>query len=298
MITQAGRMRQVQGVGHGDHLCLAFSDNAEQRRVVTTYLSDGLERGERVLYFADRCAPPQILDWLGAAGVDPGPALARGQLQVTTAADGYLAAGSFDADAMVTALRQEVRSSLTAGFTGLRVSGEMDWALREVPGSGQLPEYETKVNAVFAGQPASAICQYDARRFDSAALSTAERCHTGVVELGELYSDALLRLVPGFRAGQPALHVVGTVDYRTTAALASALEKTALRWTGDVWVDMGKLEFIDLAGVRALAHAASSLPAGRRLHVVDLAPLLCQVISLVGWDHEPSLIVSARGAEA
>lgn len=295
MTTRADRERRVQDMVHGDHLCLAFADDAEQRRVVTAYVSAGLERGERVLYFADGRDPRQVLGWLGSAGTDPQRALASGQLKVTTTDESYLAAGSFDAEAMACGLRQEVADSLTAGYRGFRVSGEMGWALRGVPGADQLERYERKVTEVFAGQSASAVCQYDARRFGPAALDAFDRCHPGAVEPDELYAGPGLRLVPGFRAGQRALRVVGTVDYRGTDALAAALE-TTLEWPGDVWVDMSDLEFIDLAGVRALAHAAGRMPAERRLHVVDLAPLLCQVIAMVGWDVTPSLVVTARGA--
>ncbi|MFD3679986.1 MEDS domain-containing protein [Streptomyces sp. NPDC058613] len=293
MTTRADRERRVQDMAHGDHLCLAFADDAEQRRVVTAYVSAGLELGERVLYFADRRDPREVLSWFGSAGAGPQRALASGQLRVTTAEESYLAAGSFDAEALARALRQEVRDSLTAGYRGFRVSGEMGWALRHVPGTDQLERYERRVTEVFAGQPASAICQYDARRFGPHALDAFDRCHPGAVEMDELYAAPGLRLVPGFRAGQRSLRVVGTVDYRATDALAAALE-TTLDWSGDVWVDMSALEFIDLAGVRALAHAAGRLPADRRLHVVDLAPLLCQVVGMVGWDETPSLIVTAR----
>ncbi|MER5873587.1 MEDS domain-containing protein [Streptomyces sp. NPDC002044] len=293
MTARADRERRVQDMAHGDHLCLAFADDAEQRRVVTAYLSAGLELGERVLYFADRRDPREVLSWLGSAGTDPRRALASGQLDVTTAGKSYLAAGSFDAEAMASSLGQEVRDSLTAGYRGFRVSGEMGWALRDVPGTDQLERYERRVTEVFAGQPASAICQYDARRFGPRALDAFDRCHPGAVEPDALYAAPGLRLVPGFRAGQRSLRVVGTVDYRATDAFAAALE-TTLDWPGDVWVDMSALEFIDLAGVRALAHAAGRLPADRRLHVVDLAPLLCQVVGMVGWDETPSLIVTAR----
>ncbi|MFD3546760.1 MEDS domain-containing protein [Streptomyces sp. NPDC058655] len=297
MITQTDRELRVHDVGHGDHVCLAYADDAEQRRVVTAYVSAGLERGERVLYLADQDAPGRVLDWLASAGWDPRRALASGGLVVTTAEEGYLADGSFDAEAMVATLRREVEDSLAAGYRGFRVSGEMGWALRGVPGTEQLERYETRVTEVFAGQAASAICQYDARRFGPDALDAFDRCHPGAVEPAELYGSAGLRLLPSFRAGRRALRVVGTVDYRATEALAGALE-TALQWPGDVWVDMSELEFIDLAGVRALARAAGRMPAGRRLHVVDLAPLMCQVISMVGWDETPSLVVSARGATA
>lgn len=293
MTTRADREHRVQDMTHGDHLCLAFADDAEQRRVVTSYVSAGLERGERVLYFADGRDPRQVLGWLGAAGTDPQRAVESGRLQVTTAGASYLATGSFDAEAMADGLRREVEDSLAAGHRGFRVSGEMGWALRDVPGTDQLERYEKRVTEVFAGRSASAVCQYDARLFPPAALDAFDRAHPGAVEQEELHAVPGLRLVPSFRAGQRALRVVGTVDHRATDALAAALE-TTLEWPGDVWVDMSALEFIDLAGVRALAHAAGRLPAERRLHVVDLAPLLCQVVSMVGWDETPSLVVTAR----
>ncbi|MFG3100662.1 MEDS domain-containing protein [Streptomyces sp. NPDC048182] len=297
MIAHAGAERRVQDMGHHDHLCLAYGDDAEQRRVVAAYLTEGLRRGERVMYFADTSAPAEVLGWLAGSGTDPGPALATGQLAVTTADESYLAAGSFDPDAMVAGLWQEVEASLAAGYTGFRVSGEMGWALRDVPGAERLAEYETKVNAVFAGGPASAICQYDTRRFSAEQLAAFHGCHPGEVEPEPLYADGTLRLVPSFRGGRRTLRVVGSVDYRTCDALAAALE-TALHWPGDVRVDMSGLEFIDLGGVRVLAHAAARLEAGRRLRVGELAPLLCQVIGMVGFADVPALVVTARGAGA
>ncbi|MCX2926309.1 MEDS domain-containing protein [Streptomyces sp. NEAU-W12] len=293
MITYEGTDRRVQDMDHGDHLCLAFTDDAEQRRVVTAYLTSGLHRGERIMYFADQLTPQEVLGWLAVSGTDPRPALEKGQLVVTTADDSYLAAGSFDADGMVAALRQEVRESLRAGYAGLRVSGEMGWVLRQVPGADRLADYETKVNQVFAGQRASAVCQYDARRFSPDQLDHLHGCHPGAVEPEPLYHDSTLRLVPSFRGGRRSLRVVGSVDHRTADALADALE-TALAWPGDIQVDMRALEFIDLSGVRVLARAAARLEDGRRLHVVELAPLLCQVISMVGFDETPALVVTAQ----
>ncbi|GAA4811884.1 MEDS domain-containing protein [Streptomyces ziwulingensis] len=297
MITYEGTERRVEDVDHGDHLCLPFADDAEQRRVATGYLAAGLRRGERVMYFADRSAPQDVLAWLSGAGIDPRPALDSGRLVVTTAAESYLASGTFDADAMVAALRREVGDSLAAGHTGFRVSGEMGWALDPVPGADRLAEYETKVGAVFAGHRASAVCQYDARRFSPEQLDTLGRCHLGAVEQEPLHSDGTLRLVPSFPQGRRTLRVVGSVDHRTTDALARALAAMT-RWPGDLRVDMRELEFIDLAGVRVLARAAAALGEGRRLHVVELAPLLCQVIGMVGFDTTPALIVTAREVPA
>ncbi|MFQ6143115.1 MEDS domain-containing protein [Streptomyces seoulensis] len=297
MTTRADRERLVEEADQGDHLCLAFADDAEQRRVATAYVLGGLERGERVMYFADGRAPEQVLGWLREAGADPAPALERGQLVVTTADDSYLAVGPFDPDAMVATLHREVADSLAAGYTGFRVSGEMGWALRDVPGADRLGEYETKVNEVFAGGPASAICQYDARRFDADALAAFDGRHPGAVAPEPLYSSGLLRLAPSFRAGRRALRVVGDVDYQSAAALAAALE-TAMGWPGDITVDMSGLDFIDLAGVRALVQTAERLSEGRRMHIVELTPMLRHVMHVVGWDRIPALTVNAgEGAE-
>ncbi|MFE0737306.1 MEDS domain-containing protein [Streptomyces sp. NPDC058855] len=288
------RERPVGEIAHGDHLCLAFADDTEQQRVITAYLRTGLRRGERVMYFADQCAPGRILDWLRAAGVDPGPATDSGQLTVTTAEKGYLATGSFDADAMVGTLHGEIARSIASGFTGFRVSGEMSWALRGVPGAERLNEYETKVSEVFAGQPASAICQYDARRFYPAALHFFDHCHPATVRPEPLHTSTSLQIVPSFHGGRRALRVVGVVGHQSAGALASALE-TALGWPGDITVDMGGMEFLDLAGVRALVRVAEQLPRTRQLHIVDLDPMLSHVFQVVGWDQIPSLAVSARG---
>lgn len=286
------RERPVDDMDQGDHLCLAFADDAEQRRVMTTYILRGLERGERVVYFADQSTPDQVLDWLRGAGTDPTAALNSGQLTVTTADNSYLSTGPFDPDTMVATLHQEATDCLAAGYTGLRVSGEMGWGLRDIPGADRLGEYETKVNDVFAGHRASAICQYDARLFDAPTLHSFAQRHPGTVAQPPLHTSSALQLVPSLHNGQQSLRVTGDVDYHNAQALTSALEK-ALSWPGDLTIDMSDLEFIDLAGVRALARTAEQLPTGRKLHVVNLQPMLSEVIHVVGWDQIPSLTLNA-----
>ncbi|GAB2834848.1 hypothetical protein GCM10022221_37210 [Actinocorallia aurea] len=279
---------------HGDHLCLAFADESERRDVLTRYLSVGLERGERLLYYTERSAPETVTGWLRDAGVDPAPAVADGSLKIVPVDASLLASGRFDADATVATIEREVALSLEAGHSGLRLTGEMDWALRDVPGADRLPAFEEKVGALVAGRRATALCQYDVRRFDADRLTVADRVHPAAATVPALHEDATLRLLPVLRDGRRELRVAGSVDYRTVAVLAEALY-TAARWPGDLRLDMSALEFIDLAGFRAIAQVAARLAPGRKLYVNDLAPLLCHVVRLVGWDDEPSLVVRARG---
>jgi anti-anti-sigma regulatory factor len=56
-----------------------------------------------------------------------------------------------------------------------------------------------------------------------------------------------------------------------------------------VQIDLGQLEFIDVAGVRAIVRAAAMLGPGRELVVERLAPPLRRVFGLVGRDRAPGL---------
>lgn len=284
------RERPVEEIGHGDHLCLLFADEAEKQRVATRYMADGLALGERVLYFADQSDPEAVREWLRSAGVDADRACARGQLRVVTADDTYLAPGRFDPDVMMRALRDEVAASIRDGHTGLRVTGEMGWGLRDVPGAERLDEYESRVTEVFTGQPASAVCHYDARLYGPDELAVFDRCHPGRVELAPLHGTSVLRIVPSFQDGRRVLRVSGSVDLHTADRLDEAL-RVARDWPGDVRVDMSAMEFIDLAGLRLLAQAADDLDDGRTLRVEHLPEMLCRVIRLAGLDRSPSLVI-------
>ena len=61
---------------------------------------------------------------------------------------------------MVALLESETRKAVSEGFSALRVTGEMDWVLKGLPGSERLIEYEAMLNNFFPGSDCLAICQY------------------------------------------------------------------------------------------------------------------------------------------
>lgn len=296
--TLLGSVRTVEGIRQGEHVCFAFAEAGEQRSVMTAYLRRGLELGERVVYFADANAPEQVIGWLEADGLETAPRLASGQLAVTTARESYLAQGAFDPEVMLDGLREEVDASLASGYPGVRLSGEMDWALRDVPGAERLHEYEAGIDAIYTGRRVSGICQYDARRFPGPALAGFERLHTVRLVPPPLYRDELLRLQPDFLGGRHLLRVMGLVDLRHTALFEHALE-VAASWPGELRVDLDHLTYIDAAGVRELVRAAHRLPPAARVLLVAAPPQLGRMLSLAGWNGHPGLeIVSFRGEAA
>ena len=65
--------------------------------------------------------------------------------------------GVFDPDGMICLLEKETRRALDEGYSALRLTGEMSWALQGLPGSERLMEYESKLNTFFSGNKCLAI---------------------------------------------------------------------------------------------------------------------------------------------
>ncbi|MDG6107444.1 MEDS domain-containing protein [Dactylosporangium aurantiacum] len=268
---------------------MPFASDLEQREVLSAYIADGLLRGERVLYYSDKTAPDAIDAWLDPRGVDGALAMARGQLEVRPATDDH-----FDPGTLVDGIRDAIRDARAAGFQGLRLTGEMSWALRRVPDTGRLHEYESGVASTVTGsEELAAICQYDERLFDRADVSGLVARHPGVVCVDPLHDDRRLRIVPTY--APRGLRVQGTVDELSAAPFAEALAHTTQWPEAVVVIDLAELRFIDVAGIRTLVRAAEALPPGRTLQVRNLAPTLRNVLRIVGWDATPGLTIGEPG---
>jgi len=168
----------------GTHMCLIYDDEAERRRLVSKFLDAGLRDGEKVAYFADLASPDDVRGWLAGMGVDL-PA-DPGRFGVTQAEATYCPDGTFVPDRMLDTLRAFHAGTVAEGYPGSRVSGEMSWALRGLPGSDRLMEYEALVNDVLASHPVTAICQYDARRFSGEAVFDVLKVHPMMVVNGTI----------------------------------------------------------------------------------------------------------------
>jgi response regulator RpfG family c-di-GMP phosphodiesterase len=179
--------------------------------VLVPFLRQGLERGEKVVYIVDTHTGEVILDYLRhgrltgpprlrpstklrtssgqvGQGLDVESYLARGQLVILTRDDAYLREGIFDPDDMIALLRAETEQALVEGYPALRVTGEMTWALRGMPGSERLIEYEAKLNEFVPGSKCLAICQYNRRRFAPEVLLDVLRTHP-VTAIGRAVYD-------------------------------------------------------------------------------------------------------------
>ncbi|HUX75038.1 MAG TPA: MEDS domain-containing protein [Anaerolineae bacterium] len=181
--------RAIADLGPGDHLCCIYETEEEHRSVVTSFLRQGLEQGEKVIYIVDTHTAATILGYLRDEGLDVESHLARGQLAVLTRDEAYMREGVFDPEGMIALLRDETEQALAEGYPALRVTGEMTWALRGLPGSKRLIEYEARLNEFFPGSQCLAICQYDRRRFDPAVLLEVLHTHPIAIIGTEVYDN-------------------------------------------------------------------------------------------------------------
>lgn len=154
----------------GTHMCMIYNSEEERKKIISEYLGAGISSQERVAYFADEATPDQILEWLSELGVQNAAADELENFSVSTTAETYYHGNCFVPDKMLNKLKDFYNASKEDNYSACRVTGEMSWALKGVPGSDQLMVYEAKVNDVVAEYPVTAICQYDANKFDGATI--------------------------------------------------------------------------------------------------------------------------------
>jgi len=182
-------LRTIEELEPGEHLCCIYETEEEHREVLTPFLRHGLEKGEKVVYIVDINTAETILEYLRDDGVDVESYLAREQLIILTHDETYIKDGVFDPDGMLSLLKAKTEEALAEGYSALRVTGEMSWALRGLPDSERLIEYEIKLNEFLADNKCLAICQYDRRRFEPATLLNVLRTHPVAFIGTELYDN-------------------------------------------------------------------------------------------------------------
>jgi hypothetical protein len=171
----------------GTHMCLIYGDQAECDDLIQKFLSAGLIAGEKVGYFTDRMETEQFAErFFNHADKKSAPSLRKNQFEVRNAVDTYCPTGRFTPDGMFDTLRTYHRQSRDDGFPNIRASGEMTWALKGIPGSDRLMEYEALLNNLLVVCPITAICQYDATRFDGKTIFDVLRVHPMMIVHGQI----------------------------------------------------------------------------------------------------------------
>ncbi len=111
---------------------------------------------------------------------------------------------------------------------------------------------------------------------------------------GPVYADRQLVVT---RTEHPlGLRFAGEIDITNSKAVAESL-RIAFPNHGDPHLDVSRLSFCDISGIRALVDAALDLGDGRRLLLHGLPGQLEAVMRVTGWTALPSLGLCACGGD-
>jgi len=170
----------------GTHMCLIYNNEEERQKIISKYLEGGLFTGEKVAYFAEEMSPDQIREWLAEMGIEIPDSEKTDSFRVTSTAETYYPTGIFEPEEMLNNLKNFYETAKEENYPASRVTGEMSWALKGIPGSDRLMVYESKLTDVLAKYPVTAICQYDANKFDGATILECLEVHPYMIVHGQI----------------------------------------------------------------------------------------------------------------
>jgi len=192
----------------GAHVCHLFDSLSDQKAIALPFLEEGLRLNEACLYVTGRQPVDDWLFELQAYGVDVKRELNREALEVVPGAE-YRKPEGFSSIAKAQELLRFISSRLGA-FAGVRIAGDVGWAISPALPSDQVCHWEATGNLVFEGQAVQAICQYDVTVDSPALIHSALRTHPQVIFGRRLYLNPfyeapfILENEPRFNMSQAA----------------------------------------------------------------------------------------------
>jgi len=161
----------------GDHLCAMYMGQQERDEIVLPYLRAGLRAGDKCLCIIDSSPLGDLLASIGDEQEVQGY-VASQQLEMHTANEAYLRTPPFTTEAMLEYWESTVGAAVTTGPYGFaRVTGEMPWEMRTLPGRTEFFRYEGALNRFAPRYPQVILCLYDLQRFGGGFLVDLLRTH-------------------------------------------------------------------------------------------------------------------------
>jgi anti-anti-sigma factor len=271
-----GRVVEVPAGGATAHVCWVYGADRDLDAAVGRFLDGGLAGGERLLGVGEA-----VIESLGReSGRYGGPhaLAARGVLETLTLAEAYDATREFLPDRQLDFYAAATRRALDDGFTGLRVIAEVSSLAADADRRPDLVRWEQLADDYISNGPGfTALCAYRAD-LDRDALADVSSVHPLVHAPEGL---------PPFQVflDEDRVVLTGSVDTWSAARLQAVLAASRADRAVTV-LDLGLLEFVDVAGCRVLAQWARDLERrGGRLEVTGASRLvrrMWQVLALDG----------------
>ena len=165
------------------HVCAFVNGPTEERSLIDPFFVEGLQRGEKAVYYVDPAQRDEHEARLRKSAPEPD------LVEVTTWHDAHLKGGSFDQDRMMAGLEEMIREHAATGRPPVRLVGQMGWVFSSPPGIEQLVAYEANVNEVLNRGKTPTVCVYDVRRLSGSMMMDLLRAHPLAVVNGVLHEN-------------------------------------------------------------------------------------------------------------
>jgi anti-anti-sigma factor len=266
-MTSTIRTCDLELLGEGSHACWIVNEDQTYLEVAKALLAKAKTSNRKALLFGPEGSMPLLaLGPLANAAVDPH--------------NEYLHGGALDPPAMFAMFEREAELARQQGYTGLTVVADMDWMVPALPHGKGIVEFELMLDRRVKDIGATVVCAYRKTSFDTAALSGALCVHPVSVDPN---SPPQFTVVAGSAS---TWCLSGEVDIAVADDFHTALRTAA---TDQAWaIDISDLEFIDVAGMRAIAKVASE----NGLRLIGMRPSLERVWKLAGFEKDAQLETS------
>lgn len=158
LLTDCG-LPGVRDIPFGVHMCNFYRTREELAQALVPYFIAGLRSHERCIWItADPLFAVDAKALLREEGLQVDKAIADGALVVSDFTDWYAEQGTLKGSQVVDLWLAEEAHALAAGFSGLRITGNVtflrpeDWPL--------FMEYEALVDRAFLGRRIVTLCTY------------------------------------------------------------------------------------------------------------------------------------------
>jgi anti-anti-sigma regulatory factor len=232
------------------------------RNAALGYLSDGTHLGDKIMVVGS--STPAWLESPAPDGLLVDPVVVHGGV-------------GWDADELVSLVRQEAERADRQGFRALRVLAEMDRIWPADITAEQVADQELRLNALTGGTAAMVVCAYASPGLAPKVLEQAASVHPHFA---------------GHPAQQPSFHIFseaadcwrvsGVVDADGAGAFRAAVTGL-LRTLATLRLRCDGLQLMDAVGMQTLADAAAAMP-GRRIVLERANPTVRRCWELLGYD--------------
>lgn len=165
-----------------DHVIMFYSKPEDKRLLLFAYLGTGLQKGEAAAYITSQESPNHIREAMKTHGIDVDRFEKSGALHVIPYEDWYIIEGKFSSAKTTGLWGKLYEDSMTNGFKGLRVTGEMA-CFFENNMIKELADYEKSLHRVL-DVPMTAICAYDMNLVPLEFYRELIEAHSNVIFLG------------------------------------------------------------------------------------------------------------------